>query len=105
VSACSRSQDGKLLLHLHLQTGCKMDEIGELYGERLRVRIKAQPIEGRANKYLIAYLAKEFGVRKSKVAIITGLHSRDKTVSIETSGSNPEWLSAISHENGGQQTL
>lgn len=73
-----------------------MDAIGDLYGERLRVRIKAQPIEGRANKYLIAYLAKEFGISKSKVAIIAGLHSRDKTVSIETADSIPEWLRAIS---------
>ena len=98
-------QESKLLLHLHLQTGCKKDAIGELSGERLRVRIKAQAIEGRANKYLIAYLAKEFGVSKSKVAIITDLHSRDKTVSIETSDSNPEWLSAISQEKACQQTL
>lgn len=105
MSTCYRHQESKLLLHLHLQTGCKKDTISELYGERLRVRIKAQPVEGKANKYLIAYLAKRFGVSKSKVAIIAGLHSRNKTVSIETSDSNPEWLSALSHEKACQKTL
>ena len=85
-------QDGKLYLHLHLQTGSKQDSIGELYGERLRLRIRAQPIEGRANKQLIAFLAREFGVSKSKVVILSGLHGRDKTVSIAYHGKRPAWF-------------
>ncbi len=88
-------QDNKLILKLHLQTGSKKDAIGDLYGDRLRVHIKARPVEGKANKYLIAYLAKEFVVKKSKVVILSGLHSRDKTVSIENSGNEPLWFTAL----------
>jgi uncharacterized protein len=89
-------RDDKLILHLHLQTGSKQNSIGGLYGERLRVRIKAQPIEGKANKQLIAFLASEFGVSKSKVAILSGLRSRDKTVSIVYHDKQPAWFAKLS---------
>ena len=85
----------KLILDLHLQTGCKKDEIGGLYDGRLRIRIKAQPIEGKANRHLINYLASEFGVKKSDVEILKGSHNRYKTVSIAAYSRLPVWLAAL----------
>ncbi len=85
-------QDGKLLLRIHLQTGARQDAIGGLYAERLRVRIKARPIAGKANQYLIAYIAKEFAVSQSNVSILAGLRSRDKTLCIKGRVDYPEWF-------------
>jgi len=88
-------KNDKLILDLHLQTGCKKDEIGGLYNGRLRIRIKAQPVNGKANRYLINYLASEFGIKKSNVAILRGLHNRDKTVSITACNTLPAWLARL----------
>ena len=47
------------------------------------VRVDAPPTKGKANKRLIEILAKYFGVRKSRIRIISGEKSREKIVEIE----------------------
>lgn len=51
-------------------------------GRVLRVRLQAPPIDGKANKALVAFLGKEFGVSKSSVRILKGKTSRLKTVEV-----------------------
>jgi len=43
------------------------------------VRVNAQPIDGKANKRIIELLAKYFKVPKSKIALIKGVKSKNKT--------------------------
>jgi uncharacterized protein (TIGR00251 family) len=50
---------------LHIQPKASRDEWSGLHGERLKLRIKAPPVDGKANAYLIGFLAKEFGINKS----------------------------------------
>ncbi len=47
---------------------------------RLKVRLQAPPVEGKANKALIAFLAGELGLKKNRVELRTGHRSRDKLV-------------------------
>lgn len=49
----------------------------------LRVRLSAPPVEGAANKALIAFLAEVLGVPKRDVAVATGEHGRRKLVRID----------------------
>ncbi|MCA9404833.1 MAG: DUF167 domain-containing protein [Candidatus Omnitrophica bacterium] len=49
----------------------------------LKVALTAPAVDGKANKALISCLADHFGVRKSRIQIIKGLKSRDKTINIE----------------------
>jgi uncharacterized protein (TIGR00251 family) len=86
-----------------LQTGSKKNAIGELYGNRLRIRINARPVAGKANRQLIAYLAGEFEVKKSDVVILSGLHSRDKTVCISHCNEYPPWLSILGDKKPGDK--
>ena len=52
-------------------------------GERiLQARVNAPPVDGKANKALIALLAKEFKTPKSKIRIVQGETSRDKLVEL-----------------------
>lgn len=51
-------------------------------GDYYKVRITSQPVEGKANKELIEYLAEVFGVKKSDIKIIKGEKSKKKTISI-----------------------
>ena len=50
---------------------------------RLRVRVTAPAVGGKANNAVIALLAEHFGVKKSKVKIVRGEKSREKLVRIE----------------------
>lgn len=48
----------------------------------LRVRLAAPPVEGAANKALVAFLAEVLGVPKRDVAIATGERGRRKLVRV-----------------------
>ncbi len=72
-----------LLLDCHLQPKASKDEFAGLHGERLKIRISAPPIDGRANAQLLAFIAKAFGVAKSQVSLDSGDSSRQKRVRIQ----------------------
>jgi uncharacterized protein (TIGR00251 family) len=78
-----RWQNNNLLLFCHLQPGAKSNEFAGRHGERLKIRISTAPVDGKANKQLIAFLAQQFSVAKSAVAIVSGESSRQKTLLIE----------------------
>ena len=48
----------------------------------LKLKLRAAPVEGEANKALIKLLAKTLGVSKSSVNIVSGQSSRRKRVRI-----------------------
>jgi uncharacterized protein (TIGR00251 family) len=54
--------------------------------QALAVRLAAPPVEGAANKALIAFLAEKLGVPRSAVSIETGEKSRLKVVRIRGLG-------------------
>ena len=63
--------DGEdLILECHLQPAARSDDFCGLHGERLKIRLTAPPVEGKANAYLMAFLAKAFGVAKSQVSLL-----------------------------------
>lgn len=51
--------------------------------EGYKVKITAQPIDGKANKALIEFLSKHFKVPKSYFEIVRGETSKDKTILIK----------------------
>jgi uncharacterized protein (TIGR00251 family) len=46
-------------------------------------RVKAAPVDGKANEELIAVLAEHFGVRKAQITIKSGASGRMKLVQID----------------------
>jgi uncharacterized protein (TIGR00251 family) len=53
------------------------------HGGALKIALTAPPVEGKANKALIAFLAKQLRVAKGAVSIVGGELSRDKTVQVD----------------------
>jgi uncharacterized protein (TIGR00251 family) len=88
-----RWEQHDLVLDVRVQPRAKRDEIEGTYGKRLRIRISAPPIDGRANAHLIKYLAKVFKVRASKVEIVAGKTSRDKRIKIHMPQNLPDMIS------------
>ena len=51
-----------------------------LEDEFIKVKVTAQPIENKANKALIEFLAKKFKVPKTSIEILKGDTSKEKTL-------------------------
>jgi uncharacterized protein (TIGR00251 family) len=62
-------------------------------GDLFKVKLTSPPVEGKANKALIALLAKRLGIRRERIEIISGKRSRLKFVRI--SGLSLEDLTSI----------
>lgn len=85
--------DGEnLILEIRLQPRASENSLPGIENGRVRIRVTAAPVDDAANRRMIAILAKEFGVAKSKVRLLAGSRQRDKRVAIETPRRRPEWL-------------
>ena len=74
------TKDGQVL-QLRISPNASKNEIIKTT-DGIKVKITAQPIEGKANKALIEFLSKQFKVPKSYFEILKGETSKDKTVLI-----------------------
>ena len=72
-----------MILELHVQPGASRSEFAGRHGERLKIRLAARAVDGKANEALIEFLAAHYKVRKSSVRITAGLRSRQKRVVID----------------------
>jgi uncharacterized protein (TIGR00251 family) len=79
-----------LLLQLKLQPKASRDAFADEQHDRLRVRITAPPVDGKANTHLVAWLARQFGVAKSSVSIESGLCSPLKRVRVRSPARIPD---------------
>lgn len=70
------------MLRLTVQPKSSRDQIVGIHANRLKVRITAPPVDGKANSHLIKYLAKLFRVSKSQVSIERGETSKHKQVRV-----------------------
>jgi uncharacterized protein (TIGR00251 family) len=74
-----KSKDG-LVLKIKVEPRSSRSEIVGQYGDAVKVKLNSPPVDGKANTELIALLAKEYGVSKKDVEIISGLSSKNKMV-------------------------
>ncbi|MEE8058810.1 MAG: DUF167 family protein [Pseudomonadales bacterium] len=87
-----RWQEDTLLLFCHLQPKASRDEFAGNHNGRLKIRITAPPVDGKANQHLVKFIAKQFGVAKSSVTISNGELGRQKTVLILRPTAFPDLL-------------
>ena len=73
---------GDLILNLKIQPKASRDKWAGPLGERYKVTITAPPVEGQANSHLVKFIAKSFGVAKSRVEIVSGESRREKRIRI-----------------------
>ena len=88
--------DAGITLTLRVAPRARKSEIAGLHGEALKVRLAAPPVEGAANRALVAFLADCLGLRPQQISIEGGERSRQKRVCIVgvTAGELLEQLSA-----------
>ena len=79
-----QAADGEVTLTLHIQPGAKKSEIAGLYGDALKIRLAAPPVDGKANEALIRFIAETLGLPKAAVSLKSGQTSRQKVIEIES---------------------
>ena len=84
-----------LWLYCHLQPGAARDEIAGIHDDRLKIRINAPPVDGKANAQLIRFIAKATGLPKGKVSVVNGHSSRQKTLFLEDLACLPDTFPAV----------
>jgi uncharacterized protein (TIGR00251 family) len=73
-----RRDGSDLLVDVRVQPRAARTEFAGLMGERLRVRLHAPPVDGRANVALTEFIAETCGLPRSRVTLDKGLTGRDK---------------------------
>jgi uncharacterized protein len=78
---CRQDGDGWVLA-IRVQPNASVTAIAGEYGEELKIRLAAPPVDGKANEALVTFLARSLGVPKAAVRVLRGESSRSKTVRV-----------------------
>ncbi|MEO1923842.1 MAG: DUF167 domain-containing protein [Nautiliaceae bacterium] len=89
----------KVILKIKAQPNSSKNKIAGLYGDAIKINIKAPAVEGAANKELIKFLSKEFKIPKSDI-IIKGETSKNKQVILPKSEKLLNFLKEIDDQSG-----
>lgn len=76
--------DGTVLLHLHIQPKASRSRIVGLHDGCLKLAVVAPPVEGKANKAVLKFLAELFDLPVRDVTVHSGAQSRKKVVAIKS---------------------
>jgi uncharacterized protein (TIGR00251 family) len=78
MTAAIRHDGADLLLSVRVQPRASRTEFAGLMGDRLRIRLNAPPVDGRANAALVEFVAAECGLPRARVTLERGQSGRDK---------------------------
>jgi uncharacterized protein len=98
--------DDGAVVEVFVQPRAAKDAIVGLHGAAVKIKIKAPPLDDRANRSVSDFVAALLGVPRSSVAVIGGRASRHKRIKV--TGTPPEEvarafshvLSSRAHESG-----
>lgn len=71
-----------LIIELRVIPRARRTESAGLREDRLCIRLQAPPVEGKANRALLLWIAEQFGVVRSAVTLERGERNRDKRVRV-----------------------
>lgn len=68
---------------IHVQPGAKSSELVGEYGGALKIKLRAQPVDGKANAALVEFMSSCLGIPKSRIHILSGVTVRRKKILVE----------------------
>lgn len=66
-----------------IQPRASRNQILGIHNHCLKIKLNSPPVDGAANQTCIKFLAKAFGISPSRIAIVKGETSRNKTIQFE----------------------
>lgn len=80
MSCYVRNNDESISLKVYVQPRASKNEIAGLHNGALKLRLTTPPVDGKANKAVLAFLAKVLGLPKSSLTLKSGHQNRNKVV-------------------------
>ncbi len=84
------TKPGGVRLTVQITPNAKKTEVVGVFGDALKLKLQAQPIEGRANEALIRFLAKTLGVSRAAIVITHGQTNRKKLIEVSSATLSPD---------------
>jgi uncharacterized protein (TIGR00251 family) len=73
-----------IIFKVFVQPRSSKNMIVGLHGDALKIKLKAPPVEGAANKMCIEFVSKRLKLPKSSIEIVSGHNSRSKRLLIRS---------------------
>lgn len=80
---CLSAQGDGVVLRLRASPNAARTTAEGLRQERLALRVKAPPVEGKANEAVRDWAAEAFGIRSSRITLLRGERGREKDLLLE----------------------
>lgn len=75
-------KDGAVIVDIHVMPNAPQTQIQGLHDSALRVRLKAPPVDGKANLALQVWLAKALGIPRAAIELVRGDTARRKQLRV-----------------------
>lgn len=70
-------------LHVHVVPRATSTEIVGKHGDALKIRLRAPPVDGKANAALVEFLAEQLALPRHAIRIVAGTAGRSKQLAIK----------------------
>lgn len=77
-----KKEKGSLILSVYIVPRSSKTEIVGPYGDALKIKLNAPPVDGKANEELVYFLSKKLKISKSNIKMISGFNQKRKVLSI-----------------------
>jgi uncharacterized protein len=84
-----------LLLSVYIQPNAPKDGYAGIFNDCIKLRIKAPPVDGKANRELLRFIGRTFAVPQSSVRLVQGESSRYKKIEIQNPVTLPDWIEPL----------
>lgn len=88
-----RKDENDVLLTVRIVPRASKTEVAGMHGDALKIRVKAPPVDGKANLALREFIADTLDVPLGAVAIVSGETGRQKILRV--TGASPESLNRL----------
>ncbi len=75
--------DRGVVLNVHAVPRSSKNALQGLYGDAVKIRLRAPPVDGKANEALMSFLGEALDIPARRVSILAGLAGRKKRILIE----------------------
>jgi len=69
-------------LAVRVHPGARKNSVTGIHADAVKIALTSPPVDGRANEALIAFLAEALRLPRARIAIVSGITSRAKTLRI-----------------------
>ncbi len=67
-------------ISLYIQPGASKSDLAGIHNGQIKLKIKAPPVDGKANEAVVEFLSEILGTAKRNIQILKGEKSREKKV-------------------------